>query len=344
MRGRKNMKYSERLQLEALLQARVPVAQIAAQLGFTRQTIYNEIERGSYLHDYGWYEKKRYSAAKGQSVHIRRAAMKGRPMKIGSDIRYANFLEEKILSKSDRRKRCSPAVALELARREGFETEICVTTLYSYISKGVFLELTNKDLWEKPKRKPRRKKNSEDDDQTVAHPTLPSITSRPEAINERSEPGHWEMDLIISAENKRSCLFTLTERRSREEIIIPLPDHRAVTVRRAIDRLERKTPGFKQKFRSITTDNGPEFLEYDRLIQSCRSKGKRFDIYYCHSYSAWEKGTVEVHNRMIRRWFPKGTDFSKISQKEIAALQQWMNSYPRKVLNWKTPAEAAAGL
>ena len=269
--------------------------------------------------------------------------MKGRPMKIGSDIAYANFLEEKILSKADRRKRCSPAVALELARREGFETEVCVTTLYSYIDKGIFRNLTNKDLWEKPKRKPpKRKKKSEDDDQMVAHPALPSITARPQGATDRSEPGHWEMDLVISSGNKRSCLFTLTERRSRQEIIIPLQDHKAATIRRAIDRLERNTTGFRKKFRSITTDNGPEFLEYDRLIQSCRSKGKRFEVYYCHSYSAWEKGTVEVHNRMIRRWYPKGTDFSKIPKKEIAELQEWMNGYPRKILGWRTPAEVGA--
>lgn len=343
MRGRKNMNYTERVRLEEALRHRVPVAEIARELGFNRQTIYNEMERGSYMHNVEYAYEKRYSAAKGQIIHLQRQKNKGRPLKIGNDIAYANFLEEKMLSKSDKRKRCSPAVALELARREGFETEVCVTTLYSYIDKGVFLELTNKDLWEKPKRKP-RKKRQEDEEPKVAHKHLPSITQRPEESSQRSELGHWEMDLVISSGDTRRCFLTMTERKSREEIIIPLPDHRAVTIRRAIDRLERQTVGFKRKFRSITTDNGPEFLEYEQLIQSCRSKGKRFDVYYCHSYSAWEKGTVEVHNRMIRRWFPKGTDFTKISQKEIAALQEWMNGYPRKVLGWKTPQEVAAGL
>ena len=100
----------------------------------------------------------------------------------------------------------------------------------------------------------------------------------------------------------------------------------------------------EQKFQTITTDNGPEFLEYDQLIRSARSKRQRFEVYYCHPYSSWEKGTVEVHNRMIRRWFPKGTDFTGVKPKEIAALQEWMNSYPRKILGWRTPAEVAAGL
>ena len=67
--------------------------------------------------------------------------------------------------------------------------------------------------------------------------------------------------------------------------------------------------------------------------------GERFRVYYCHSYSAWEKGSNENMNRMIRRWFPKGTDFSRVPKKEIAALQDWMDHYPRKILGWKCPAE-----
>lgn len=137
-------------------------------------------------------------------------------------------------------------------------------------------------------------------------------------------------------------LLTLTERRSRQEIIMKLPDRRAETIRKAIDRLERRTPGFKQKFRSITTDNGSEFMEYDQLIKSCRCKGNRFDIYYCHSYSAWEKGSVENHNRIIRRFFPKGTNFDEVTTADVRRVEDWMNRYPRRVLDWKAPIEAAA--
>ena len=99
-------------------------------------------------------------------------------------------------------------------------------------------------------------------------------------------------------------------------------------------------PNFKERFRSITTDNGPEFLEYEALVRSIYG-GKRFTVYYCHPYSAWEKGGNENHNRMIRRWFPKGTDFSKVTKKRIAELQDWMNGYPRKILGWRSPADMA---
>ena len=107
-----------------------------------------------------------------------------------------------------------------------------------------------------------------------------------------------------------------------------------------IDQLERSTPKFKQKFQSITTDNGPEFLVLQDLQRSIFG-GKRFDVWYCHSYAAWEKGTNENHNRMIRRWFPKGTDFTEVSPARIQEIQNWMNDYPRKILNWSTPNEMA---
>ena len=81
-------------------------------------------------------------------------------------------------------------------------------------------------------------------------------------------------------------------------------------------------------------------MEYDKLCRSLYG-GSRFQVWYCHSYSAWEKGSVENHNRMIRRFFPKGTDFSKVSKKRIADVQDWMNNYPRKILGWQTPNEAA---
>lgn len=336
------MTLAERYQLEAMRRNKIPVAEIARQLGFCVKTIYNELKRGEYTHDCGWYEEKRYSADKAQQAHDYAQTAKGRPLKIGNDLNFANFLEDKMLSKKDRRKRCSPAVALELARRAGYTTSICTSTLYSYIYKGVFLELSARDLWERPKRKV--KKGTNEHDRRAAHPLLPSIAIRPEYINDRSEPGHIEMDLIISAGKKKPCLLTFTDRRSREETIIKLPNREAKTIRTAIDRLERKTPDFRKKFKTITTDNGSEFMEYPKLIQSARNKQQRFEVYYCHPYSSWEKGTVEVHNRIIRRWFPKGTDFTNVKQKDLTELQDWMNNYPRKVLGWKTPLEVAAGL
>ena len=181
MKKKRYMTYAERLKLEALREAKIPVQEIARQLGFSRQTIYNELKRGAYVHDCGWYDAVRYSADKAQQIHDQRQTAKGRPLKIGNDHAYANFLERKILHE-----RFSPAASLASARKEGFTTRISAGTLYSYISAGVFLSLTDKDLWEKPKRKRCRKAP----ERRVAHPRLPSITDRPWYINDRQEVGH----------------------------------------------------------------------------------------------------------------------------------------------------------
>lgn len=326
------MTRDERLQLEALSRAKVPVARIAAQLGFSRQTIYNELKRGQYTHDCEYYEQVRYSADKGDQIHRYNQTAKGRQLKIGNDYAYAAFLEDKIL-----KERYSPAAALAAARKAGHQTSVCITTLYSYIDKKIFLKLSNKHLWYKGNRRQRAEKP----ERRVAHKKLPSIETRPEWIQSREELGHWEMDLIVGKAGSSPVLLTLTERASRYELIFKLPDRKAATIRAVFDQLERKHKDFKKRFRSITTDNGPEFLEYDKLITSIRG-GKRFDIYYCHSYSAWEKGSNENHNRMIRRWLPKGTDFTNISKKRIAAIQDWMNNYPRRVLGWAAPADFVA--
>ena len=203
--------------------------------------------------------------------------------------------------------------------------------------RNPWIHLTNKALWVKSK----KKKRSYEPVRRIAHPNLPSITLRPEEIRQRTEYGHWEMDLIVGKAGTRAVLLTLTERKTRQELIFKLPNRKATTIRGVFDRLERQTPHFREKFRSITTDNGPEFLEYELLRKSTCHKGNRFEVYYCHSYAAWEKGSNENHNRMIRRFFPKGTDFTKVTKKQVAAIQEWMNNYPRKILNWETPMETA---
>lgn len=326
------MTKDERYKLEAYLDSGKTVSWIAEQMDFSRQTIYNEIKRGTYIHTCDYWEEKRYSADKAQQIHDYNQTAKGRPLKIGHDHAYAAFLEKKIADE-----KYSPAAALAEARKEGFTTSISTGTLYSYIGKNVFLRVTNKDLWEKSKRKKTRKNPVV----RIAHPKLPSITERPEEATDRKEYGHWEMDLIVGKKGSSHVLLTLTERKSRKERIYKLPNRKAKTIRKVFDRLERENPDFREEFKSITTDNGSEFLQYEQLRKSIYG-GKRFNVYYCHSYAAWEKGTNENHNRMIRRFFPKGTNFGKVTRKEIQWVEDWMNRYPRKILGWLCPLDVAA--
>ncbi len=330
------MTKDERYKLEAYLEAGKGVSWIARKLGFCRQTIYNEIQRGlvqQVRNPHGIpIDTLEYSADKAQQLHSYNQTAKGRPIKLGNHYAYAEFLERRILED-----RYSPAAALAQARKEGFEIAVCTTTLYSYIDKGVFLQLSNRHLWIKSQREKRGYRSV----RRIAHPKLPSIIDRPERINQRMEYGHWEMDLVVGKSGSRAVLLTLTERRTRQELIFKLPNKQAATVRSVFDKLEATLPDFRRRFKSITTDNGSEFLRYEELRQSVYG-GIRFEIYYCHSYAAWEKGSNENHNRMIRRWFPKGTNFDKVSKKRIAEIQDWMNSYPRKILGWKAPNEMVA--
>lgn len=326
------MTYPERIRMETMLRFKVPVAQIARELGCCRQTIYNEIKRGQYEHEVNGFLKTRYSADKGQQLHEKAIRNKGSDLKIGKDIEYANFLEKKILEEKR-----SPAAALAEARAAGFTTSICKTTLYTYIDQGVFYALTSNDLWEKPYR---RKKVAHKQPR-ITHPKFPSIENRPAYINDRQEKGHWEIDLVLGTRSGKAALMVMTERLTREIIIRKIPDKKAATIVAELDKLEKTMPNFRQKIQTITTDNGSEFLDYEGMRRSIY-EGERCEIYYCHSYASWEKGTIERNNRIIRRFFPKGTDFSKVTKKQVAAVQEWMNNYPREILGWRTPAQITA--
>lgn len=163
-----------------------------------------------------------------------------------------------------------------------------------------------------------------------------SIEHRPEEVNARTTVGHWEMDSVLGKKKTKPALLVLSERLSRKELIIKVQDHTAASVVRALDRLERKmgSPAFRATFKSITVDNGSEFADVDGMERSCRRKGPRTKVYYCHPYSSWERGTNENTNGLIRRWFPKGTDFSKVSVQEIQKVEDWLNTYPREILGF----------
>lgn len=173
-------------------------------------------------------------------------------------------------------------------------------------------------------------------------PAGESIEQRPEEIDEREEFGHWEGDTVYSGKGKRKttrALLTLTERKTRKEIIIAIPNRKAETVVKALDALERKLGArrFRAIFKSITFDNGTEFAAAEELERSCVNKRlPRTKVYFCHPYSSWERGTNENTNGMIRRRFPKGTNFAAVTNAQIAQAENWINNYPRKILGYKS--------
>ena len=153
------------------------------------------------------------------------------------------------------------------------------------------------------------------------------------------------MDCVVGKrEGGGTVLLVLSERSRREEIIIKMPAKTQESVISSLDMIERKYgKTFKEKFKTITVDNGCEFLDYKGIERSVKNKGnKRTDLYYAHPYSSWERGTNENINKLIRRFIPKGTDIGKISKVRIKYIENWINNYPRKIFGYKSSNDMIA--
>ncbi|CVV88294.1 IS1239 transposase [Streptococcus pneumoniae] len=156
-------------------------------------------------------------------------------------------------------------------------------------------------------------------------PAGQSIAQRPEAINLRLENGHYEIDTVLLTRAKNYCLLVLTDRKSRHQIIRLIPNKSAEVVNQALKLILKQ-----HKILSITADNGTEFNRLSDVFSEEH-------IYYAHPYASWERGTNENHNRLIHRWLPKGT--KKMTPKEVAFIEKWINNYPKKCLDYKSPRE-----
>ena len=333
----KHLEITDRLRIERWIKQGMTPKYISEKLHVHISTVYRELRRGKYerLNSKTWEMETAYSPDIAEQKHQEHLRNKGPELKIGNDHELAKYIEETIIEKD-----CSPAAALGYAKIDGkeFATSLSVPTIYSYIHKGVFLRLTMADC---PRHGKHKNAYKHVEKVTPARaPAGESIDNRPPEVKDRSVFGHWEMDTVYSGQKQsRKALLTMTERKTRKEIIILIPNRKAETVVRAIDALERKhgAPTFRLIFRSITVDNGSEFAAADALEKSCMNKTiPRTTVYYAHPYSPWERGSNENGNGMIRRKHPKGTSFEEISRAEIADTEDWINNYPRKVLGYRS--------
>jgi IS30 family transposase len=327
---------TDRLQIEVMRNKGMPPSEISKSLGVHISTIYRELSRGKSEHKKSdWTYEECYSAEIAESKYQMNLSAKGPQLKIGNDYELAEYLENKIVND-----RYSPAAALAAAERQGIScrTKICFRTLYSYIDKGIFLGLTNKNLPVKVNKK-RKYRHI----QPKRPPKGESIEKRPKEINDRTTFGHWEMDTLKGKKGSQETLLVITERCARQQIKIRMPDNTAGSVVKALDTLELKYGDiFSKVFRSITIDNGSEFADVQGMEKSVSGTAKRTKIYCCHPYSSWERGSNENQNKLIRRWIPKGTPIENYSEAQLQDIEDWMNNYPRKILGWKSAAEVFA--
>lgn len=278
---------------------------IARLLCRSHQTINNEIKRGMVLQQLrpGLYRRvykadyahERYKENRKKSVkRIRLDKEMYRTIKHFMDNHY------------------SP----EMIVNRGY-VDISVSTIYYWIHRG-YLGNQQGCLIYPHKRKKSRKVGSE-----RFKGFGKSIDERPEYINDRSEAGHFEIDTVILTREKNQCLLTLTDRKSRYEIIRLIKDKSSKSVNEALSDIIKE-----YEIKSITADNGTEFAKLSDVISE-------ENIYYAHPYCSQERGSNENHNRLIRRHLPKGS--KNTTSDEVARIELWVNTYPKRMFNYQTP-------
>lgn len=319
----KHLSRDDRIKIEALYRQGHSKKEIATVVGTSYETIRRELKRGAcQLLDYRtWTYYISYSAQIAQKDYDDKSTAKGRPDKLGNNHAYAAFIERKIM-----KERYSVDAALFAAQKSGFNLCISRTTLYRYINEGMFLHLKNVHL---PVGKRPKKQHSK---RMPARSAYRSIEQR--SIS-RHDVGHWEMDTVVGKQKGKShCLLVLTERHSRQELIMKMSAKTAANTVKALNRLSSHfESAFSKIFKTITMDNGSEFADAKHIEFH---KGKqRTTVFYCHPFASCERGSNENANRLIRRHIPKGTSMLGVSQAKARHIQDWMNHYPRPMFKGK---------
>jgi IS30 family transposase len=180
-------------------------------------------------------------------------------------------------------------------------------------------------------RQKRQKRGKSRGNRACKIPNRTSIDARPEEINTRSRTGDWEADTMVSKQSKET-LVVLRERKIHLTFIVKVRNKSAKELKRAIIKRLKHLPPHLRK--SITFDNGTENALHEEIAFELNLK-----TFFCHAYHSWEKGSVENTNGLIRRFLPKKTDFSLITEDQIMIIEERLNNRPRKTLNYSTPYE-----
>lgn len=327
----KHLTYAERTMIETWYnQDEKSKKEIAELLHKSERTIRREIKRGLVtVRGYNYEETTEYSAMLAQEKYEYGMTSKGPKMKLDTDINLVKHIEREIKENH----KSPEAVSSEL-KENGFQIEVSGRSIRNAIKSGVIFERIKQGeiIYKK-------EYNNKNKERRVSKliPAEKSIEHRPQEVKYRNVYGHWEGDLVVGKQGTKTVLFTLSERMTRQEIIMKLPNKETKTIAKAIDKLERRYGSkFYKMFKSITFDNGVEFMGYKGLEKSCLRQKKRTEVYYAHPYCSGERGTNENNNRLIRRWIPKGIDMKNIRVSFIQEIEDWINNYPRAMFDYKS--------
>lgn len=320
----KRLSSEEREEISRGLAKKLSIREIARRLDRLPSTISREIHKGS-------CNKYTYRA---QRAH-KRASRNAKSRKFGNRKLMKNeALREYVHNKL--RLKWSPeqiANRLKNSYPNNEAMQISHEAIYSYLYvlprgqlKKEFLNCLRQ------KRKYRRKRGKRAKESKKKLEDMLSIEERPAEVADRTVPGHWEGDILIG-KNRQSAMGTLVERTTRTTIMVLLQSKKATEVRKAFSKEALQLP--EQMRLTMTYDQGREMAEHKKFTWATKIK-----VYFAHPASPWERGTNENTNGLIRQFFPKGTDFNKLTREEIKDAQHLLNGRPRKVLDWETPYES----
>ena len=314
---------AEREEVRRGLAQGTELSAIARRLGRAPSTIAREVRHNSGKSGY-----RAFSA--GNRAKARASSRNQGKSRLTRDERLRGYVMEKL------RKRWSPR---EIVKRLAAEypddrtMRLSHEAIYRYIYvlprgalKTTFIQALRQA------RAYRRKRKSRDHEETRGKIVeMLSIKERPHEVADRTIPGHWEGDLILG-KHQRTALGTLVERTTRYTILVPLKAKDATSVRKAYAKELRSLP--REITKTLTYDQGKEMSEHKQFTIDTG-----ITIYFAHPGSPWERGTNENTNGLLRQYFPKGTEFDKVSFREIKRVQRELNDRPRAVLHWQKPTE-----
>ena len=313
---------ADRRRLHDLVAAKVPVNEMARQLGRHRSTIYREIRRNTFrdreLPDYDGY----YG-------HVANAIARDRRRRLRKLLRHPELRTEII---NQLEARWSPEQISGRLLLDGLSRiRVCKETIYRFIygkedyELGLYQYLSEA----RRKRRPMRSRKPRDG----AFPATHRISQRPDFVGDRSRFGHWEGDLLIFERPfGHANVTSLVERKSRYTVLIKNPSRHSRPIMDKIIRAFSALPAFARQ--SFTFDRGTEFAGFRALEDGIGARS-----WFCDPSAPWQKGTVENTNKRIRRFLPGSTDLAVVSQRDLLHLTRLINDQPRKCLGYKTPAE-----
>ena len=317
----------ERDEIAQLYYSGLSFSEIGRRLGRNKSTISREVRRNRVRDGSQRFIRWRYLSSQATLLaHQRRSQAKNSVHRVLDDRKLLNYVKQGL------KQRWSPE---QISGRIALDhpTDLAMRVSHETVYKWLRHDKKQGGKWylflRQVRRARRKKYGSSLRRYRMQNQT--SIELRPRVANLRKRIGDWEGD-TVEGKNHQGRLLTLVDRKSRFTCALKVNSKYSNEVVGAINRILRPFPAHAR--RTLTLDNGTEFSHFQRIESRSGTR-----VYFAHPYSSWERGTNKNTNGLLRQYFPKATDFNKISSQQLASAVQQLNNRPRKCLNWRTPRE-----